>query len=78
MKDNTDSRKWLEEQNVESDRHLWPEAYVVVEKEGDEVDNLVLSGKNVFLFGGHSSNDFRLDHGSLSKFHAGIYFSSDM
>jgi hypothetical protein len=57
---------------------MWPEAHVVVEKEGEEVDNLILSGKNTFLFGSHDSNDFRLDHGSLSKFHGGIYFSSDM
>lgn len=32
----------------------------------------------MFFFGSHNSNDFRLDHGSLSKFHACIYFSSNM
>ena len=51
---------------------------MIVEKEGDEVDNLLLIKKNAFFLGGHELNDFRFEHGSISKSHACIYFSSDM
>ena len=78
MKDNTDFSKWLQDQNLEEDKALWPEANLVVEKEGDEVDSLVLAGRNRFILGNHPSADFKLEHGSISKFHAGLYFSSDM
>lgn len=57
---------------------MWPEANMVVEKEGNEVDNLMLTDKNIFMLGSHEASDFKLEHGSISKFHASIYFSTDM
>ena len=78
MKDSTDFSQWLRDQNLEEDKALWPEANLVVEKEGNEVDSLVLAGRNRFILGSRPSSDFRLEHGSISKFHAGLYFSSNM
>lgn len=42
------------------------------------MDNILLLGKNSFLFGSADQNDFKFEHASISKFHASIYFSSDM
>lgn len=39
---------------------------------------MVLANKNAFLLGNHDLNHFKLEHGSISKCHASIYFSEDM
>jgi hypothetical protein len=39
---------------------------------------MLLLGKGSFLLGSADQNDFKFDHASISKFHASIYFSSDM
>lgn len=60
MRTGTDFRKWVKDQNVEAESGMWPEANLIVEKEGDQVDNLLLSSKSHFLFGSNELNDFKL------------------
>lgn len=73
-----DSEKWLLDQNCETDPSLFPEVDLVVQKEDKNIDKLFLEKRNCFLFGSEAKNSFRLEHPSISKFHAGIYFSTDL
>lgn len=42
------------------------------------MDDMLLLGKGSFMLGSSDQNDFKFDHASISKFHASIYFSTDM
>ncbi len=50
-------------------------ASIIVTKEEKPIDKLFLEKKSKFFFGSHSSSDFKLDHPSISKSHACIYFA---
>ena len=62
-------------QNLEEDGQLFPEVSLVILKEGQPIDKLLLENKNYFLFGSHSKCQFKLEHPSISKFHAAIFFT---
>jgi len=37
-----------------------------------------MNNKNFYLFGSNNTNDCQIEHGSVGKQHAAIYFSQDM
>jgi hypothetical protein len=50
-----------------------------VEKDGKKVDKLFLEKKNNYIFGSLASAvDFHLENPTISRFHACIYFSSEL
>jgi pSer/pThr/pTyr-binding forkhead associated (FHA) protein len=55
-----------------------PVVSLTVIREDKPIDKLYLEKKNKFFLGSHQSNDFKLDHPSISKTHACIYFSPDL
>lgn len=71
----TDTEKWLLTQQLEEDPELYPEVSLIVIKDNQPIDKLLLENKNYFLFGAHPKVNFKLEHPSISKFHAAIYFS---
>ena len=73
-----DNQAWIKDQNIEKDPDLWPDSNLIVEKTDGQADTLLLHNKNFFLIGRAQSNDLSIDHPSVGKNHAVIYFSADM
>jgi hypothetical protein len=48
---------------------------LIVVKDEKAIDKLFLEKKGKFFFGSHKYNEYKLDHNSISKTHACIYFA---
>lgn len=55
-----------------------PTVTVTVIKDEKPIDKLFLEKKSKFFLGNHQTNEFRLEHPSISKMHACIYFGTDL
>lgn len=57
---------------------MWPIASIIVSKDGQKVDKLFFEKKNYFILGSTKSIDFTLENPTISRFHACIFFSTDV
>ena len=73
--DGSGTEKWIEDQGVETDHRKRREVTLLVSKENKPIDKLYLEKKAKFMLGKAPSNDFCLEHPSISKTHACIYYA---
>lgn len=78
MHKNIDWDHWVADQGLETDEKMRPAVSLTVIREEKPIDKLFLEKKSKFFFGSQQGNDFKLDHPSISKMHACIYFSTDL
>jgi hypothetical protein len=74
MLNGSDWDRWVSDQGIERDEKMKVEAALIVIKEDKPIDKLLLEKKSKFLLGALPNNDIKLDHPSISKRHACIYF----
>lgn len=78
MLNGSDWDKWVSDQDIEQDEKMRPAATLIVTREDKPIDKLFLEHKSKFFFGNQQTNDFKLDHPSISKIHACIYYGPEL
>ena len=70
-----DVERWLVNNGLERTSLLWPKCFLKCWKEGKIVDKLELTHRPYHTLGSLDTNNFKLDHPSISKSHAVIFFT---
>lgn len=73
----TDCEKWVNDQGVQNNPKKWPTLELTVLKDDKPIDKLFLEKKSKFYFGALPTCEYKLDHPSISKVHACIFFGED-
>lgn len=74
IRNGSDWPRWIADQGIEPQEKMRPAVSLIVIKDDKPIDKLFLEKKNKFFFGSQQFNEFKLEHQSISKTHACIFF----
>lgn len=75
-----DSKQWIENNlSLQSDSNMFADVALTVLKDSKQISKISLDKKkNYYLFGSLKTSDFPLEHPTISRYHACIFFSNDL